>query len=64
MKFRFLGKQSLLLDTVTTNEVYDILQFEHKGKYLIVYLIDDLNNLLYIPYSDINKFNKDWEYLK
>lgn len=64
MKFKFIGKLSLLLDTVTTNEVYDILQFEKKGKYLIVYLIDDLNNLLYIPYTNINDFNQQWKYIK
>ena len=64
MKFKFIGKPNILYDTLTTNKIYNILQFEKVGKYILVYFIDDTNNLLYIPYANISKFNQDWRYME
>ena len=64
MKFKFIGKPNILNDTLTTNNIYEILQFEKRGKYLIVYVIDNVNNLIYIPYANILKFNQEWKYMK
>ena len=63
MKFKFIGKPTLLMDTLSTGKIYEILQFEKYSKYLIVYLIDDNNNLLTISYITIIKFNEDWSYI-
>ena len=64
MKFKFIGKPDLLLDTLTSNETYEILQFEKRDRYLIVYVIDDIKNLIYIPYKTTFDFNKDWKYMQ
>lgn len=63
MKFKFIGKSNLLVDTLTTNQVYNIIQFEKSGRYLIAYIIDDNNELLYIPYISVTKFNEEWSYM-
>ena len=63
MKFRFKGTGTLLVDTLTTNQIYNIIQFQKTEKYLIVYVIDNENKVIYIPYISIGEFNIEWEYI-
>lgn len=61
MKFRFKGKKTLLIDSLTTDKIYNILQFGQHHGFLLVYVIDDKNELLCIPYAKLNLFNDNWE---
>ena len=64
MVFEFLGKPDLIIDYLTHGKKYDILQFEKTQKHLLAYIIDDNNELHYIPYHSIEKFNENWRYIK
>lgn len=60
MKFKFIGKETLL-NALTENEIYQILQFEHYKGYMCVYVIDDRKELTCIPYTSTGKFNENWK---
>lgn len=61
MKFRYMGTTDKE-DTILFGKIYKILQFERKNRHLLVYLIDENNNLLTLGYINTDKFNKDWRY--
>lgn len=63
MKFKFIGKPDLVIDNLTTDVVYTILQFQQHGHHLLVYLIDNNNDLKVIPYISMNKFNDNWSFM-
>lgn len=63
MKFKFIGKPNLIIDTLKTGHLYRILQFEHTSKYLCIYVVDEKNKILCIPYSNMERFNENWSYM-
>ena len=63
MVFRFKGSKNLLFYNLTPEYNYQILQFQKTNKYLVVYVIDDANKLVCLPYISTDKFNLEWEYL-
>ena len=62
MKFKFIGKKSLLNNFVT-NKIYNIIQFEIKKRHLCIYIIDENNQLKIISYICVDKFNENWSYI-
>lgn len=60
MKFKFIGKKTLIVDTLTPLKVYKILQFEHYNKYVCAYIVDDRNEIICVPYSSLGAFNENW----
>lgn len=63
MKFKFLGKPTLMVDTLTENNIYKILQFEHTSKYLLAYIVDNKNEVICVPYSSMEAFNENWSFV-
>lgn len=68
MKFKFIGKNSLLYE-FSHNKVYQILQFGmakygSQKDYLIIYVIDGKKKLNVIPYSSTDTFNENWEFIE
>ena len=63
-KFKFIGKRTTIIDTLTTNNIYNILQFEHYNNYIYIYVIDDNKDILCIPYTNLIKFNENWRVME
>lgn len=63
MKFKFIGKKDLRINTLTNNQNYSILNIETINKYIVIYVIDNNKSLLRIPYSSIHTFNDNWRYV-
>lgn len=63
-KFKFIGEKTLIIDTLTKDKSYNILQFEHYKDYICIYLIDDNENVICIPYSNLIKFNENWKIIE
>ena len=63
MKFKFIGKPTLVVDTLTTNKIYRILQFEHTSKYICAYIVDNKNEIICVPYMNMETFNQNWSFV-
>ena len=63
MKFKFIGKPTLVVDTLTTNKIYRILQFEHTSKYICAYIVDNKNEIICVPYMNMEIFNQNWSFV-
>ena len=63
-KFKFIGKKTLIIDTLTINNIYNILQFEHYKNCICVYIVDDNKDIICIPYSNLIKFNENWRVME
>lgn len=63
MKFKFIGKKDLRIDTLTTDRVYPILNIETVNQYVVIYVVDDKKSILRIPYASIHTFNNNWRYV-
>ena len=63
MVFKFKGSKNLSFYNLTENYNYQILQFQKTNKYLVVYVIDNENQLICLPYISVDKFNYEWEYI-
>lgn len=61
MKFKFIGKKTLIVDTLTPHKVYNIIQFEHFKTYVCVYIIDDRKEVICVPYTNMGTFNENWK---
>lgn len=59
-KFKFIGRKTIIINTLTPNTAYNILQFEHYRDCIYVYIVDDNNDVICIPYSNLIKFNENW----
>lgn len=63
MKFKFIGKPTLIVDTLTTNKIYRILQFEHTARHILAYIVDNKNEIICVPYSSMETFNQNWSFV-
>lgn len=61
MKFKFLGKKTLIVDSFTPHKIYQLIQFEHYNGYLCAYFIDDNKEVICVPYKSMNTFNENWK---
>jgi len=59
MKMRFIGKTD---ENFTNGFEYEFLEINYEeGCYFKTYIINDYDNVRYIPYSSINTFLQNWE---
>lgn len=62
MIFKFIGKDSQFYGFYTGKN-YKIIQFGIQNNHFIIYALNEEYKVTIIPYTSIDKFNDNWEYI-